>query len=970
MRQFILAVWMLNVALTASPARADAGTSLSTCQKTVAAESAKYVRAVADTVGKCLTSVSTAVVQNGRSTADAATGSAAACVASFGKILNSDAPARTLGARFDAKVAAKCDPAVNPRLQHVEAATYTVGSTTLGAGNLSEYCAALGGDGTLDSFAEWRTCLRAAADREAREAIAVRWPRALEYFEALLPAIAALPVSNRTNDALAALSDLDSAIEGPLEDNAPDPLSGATGLLGTGETYNDFGWRDNIVVATPPGVPTAEGIARAGIPGSYRDNGDGTISDLVTGLTWEKLSDDGTIHHRLGAYTFEEAITVKIAALNAGGGFAGHTDWRLPNRRELESLVDYGRSSPAIRSVFADGCPAGCSVTECSCTLAEPYWTSTSYQPDAAQRWVVDFVRGFILPSNAATARVRAVRGGVTAAVSSVDNPSASPLASLNACQKAVATESSKYLRAWTTTVGTCLNAMSASVIKKEETPAAAANKSASTCIAALGKLTGGADPDAALAERFAAKVAAKCDPAVNPALSHLDADTYAVGTRTLSAATLGRYCASLGGDAKVDSFAKWSGCLRRAADAEAREAIALRWPRALEYFAALRTAIAGLPASPERTHALVALAALDADIEGATDDDKPEPPPAPPAGLLATGQTQCAQADLSMGACPGGLPGQDGAVRAGIAQSYTDNGDGTITDHVTGLMWEKLSDDDSIHDRDHTYRSEGVFLNKLARLNRHRFAGYDDWRVPNMRELESLVDAGRASPAIDPIFDRNCTPGCSVLECSCTKSAYRSVSLFVDFSDGSTGLPTTPCIPSGGGFGCIRVRAVRGGNYPPRIYANQPPVASDLDVKHPWRQDCMSVSMVAADVDSATLYARIKAYPQHGFLTPFADAQIAAAQPDDFGSWGPPDGILLPGDHLRMTPQVDHPSLPGVMWVVTRCYVPFSTTFTGSDSFAYDVVDHEGNISSKTQNFDLTLDERDAIVTISVFED
>src|SRR5262245_44504485 len=37
--------------------------------------------------------------------------------------------------------------------------------------------------------------------------------------------------------------------------------------------------------------------------------------------------------------------------------------------------------------------------------------------------------------------------------------------------------------------------------------------------------------------------------------------------------------------------------------------------------------------------------------------------------------------------------PGSDGDIRAGAALSYTDNGDGTITDHTTGLMWEKKDD-------------------------------------------------------------------------------------------------------------------------------------------------------------------------------------------------------------------------------------------------------------------------------------
>src|SRR5690606_25804597 len=82
----------------------------------------------------------------------------------------------------------------------------------LGAANLGEYCATLGGDGSVDDFAEWTTCLRAAADAEARAAIATRWPRALEYLGALA---AALP----TSAARTALVAFDAAIEGPVEDD-------------------------------------------------------------------------------------------------------------------------------------------------------------------------------------------------------------------------------------------------------------------------------------------------------------------------------------------------------------------------------------------------------------------------------------------------------------------------------------------------------------------------------------------------------------------------------------------------------------------------------------------------------------------------------------------------------------------------------------------------------------------------------
>ena len=48
--------------------------------------------------------------------------------------------------------------------------------------------------------------------------------------------------------------------------------------------------------------------------------------------------------------------------------------------------------------------------------------------------------------------------------------------------------------------------------------------------------------------------------------------------------------------------------------------------------------------------------------------------------------------------------PGSDGDMRAGAALAYADNGDGTITDTNTGLMWEKKDDSGGIHDKDNTY--------------------------------------------------------------------------------------------------------------------------------------------------------------------------------------------------------------------------------------------------------------------------
>jgi len=115
--------------------------------------------------------------------------------------------------------------------------------------------------------------------------------------------------------------------------------------------------------------------------------------------------------------------------------------------------------------------------------------------------------------------------------------------------------------------------------------------------------------------------------------------------------------------------------------------------------------------------------------------------------------------------------PGDDGAIQAGAPLEFEDNGDGTITDANTHLMWEKNSADGSIHDKDEFHTWDGAFDVHVATLNRTHFAGHRDWRVPNVKELQSIVNYGNSFPvlAVSPAFNTNCTAGCTVRTCSCT---------------------------------------------------------------------------------------------------------------------------------------------------------------------------------------------------------
>ncbi|HEY2773914.1 MAG TPA: DUF1566 domain-containing protein [Candidatus Binatia bacterium] len=185
-----------------------------------------------------------------------------------------------------------------------------------------------------------------------------------------------------------------------------------------------------------------------------------------------------------------------------------------------------------------------------------------------------------------------------------------------------------------------------------------------------------------------------------------------------------------------------------------------------------------------------------------------------PPDGTpLQTGQTFCYDSVGKFVSCAG--TGQDAEFQHGIAHSFTDNGNGTISDGATGLMWEKLSSDGSIHDVGATYTWAAAFSSKIAALNSAGFAGHHDWRLPNLAEMESIDDVGTVNPSAWPPFDSNCVAGCSIHTCSCTavneywtSSTYindRSGAWFVHFNDGYAGaFPKT---------GSQSVRAVRTGN-------------------------------------------------------------------------------------------------------------------------------------------------------------
>lgn len=81
-----------------------------------------------------------------------------------------------------------------------------------------------------------------------------------------------------------------------------------------------------------------------------------------------------------------------VAQLNTPPCFAHHCDWRIPNVKELQSIVDYGNGNPAVDAAFNTNCTAPCTVTTCSRTqYSAPYWSSTTTAGGSATAWFVYF---------------------------------------------------------------------------------------------------------------------------------------------------------------------------------------------------------------------------------------------------------------------------------------------------------------------------------------------------------------------------------------------------------------------------------------------------------------------------------------------------------------------------------------------------------------------------------------------------
>ncbi len=195
--------------------------------------------------------------------------------------------------------------------------------------------------------------------------------------------------------------------------------------------------------------------------------------------------------------------------------------------------------------------------------------------------------------------------------------------------------------------------------------------------------------------------------------------------------------------------------------------------------------------------------------------------------------------------------PGEDSDYSIN-PQSFTDNGNGTTTDNVTGLMWQKADGGEMT--------LANALLYPTTNLNASNFAGYNDWRMPTVHELLSILNQDRSNPALDTNYFTS--PGVTAGTWNqvywwSKDQLLNGTNQWCANAGGGVGPKPLHETISAGGTLNYRVRAVRGVPAPttPRLHYvnNGNGTVTDIDTGLTWQQSEINA---AIDWTNALNYA------------------------------------------------------------------------------------------------------------------